>query len=58
MAKRLDFTNRFKKDWKRMERRGAKREKLNAVLDLLLNEDSLPERCRPGCACVAAIKFC
>ena len=40
-------TNRFKKDWKRMEKRGYKFDKLANILRLIESEEPLPEKCRP-----------
>jgi mRNA interferase YafQ len=40
-------TNRFKRDWKRMKKRGAASSKLSEVLELLAADQPLPERCRP-----------
>jgi mRNA interferase YafQ len=40
-------TNRFKRDWKRMNKRGAQARKLSEVLELLAADQPLPERCRP-----------
>lgn len=40
-------TNRFKRDWKRMKKRGVASSKLSEVLELLAADQPLPERCRP-----------
>lgn len=40
----LKTTNQFKKDYKRMKKRGAKMSQLQAVIDLLLSETPLPEK--------------
>jgi mRNA interferase YafQ len=40
-------TNRFKRDWKRVKKRGAQACKLSEVLGLLAADQPLPERCRP-----------
>jgi mRNA interferase YafQ len=45
--RRIEFGKAFKKDYKRMERRGASIARLNAVLDLLMNDTPLPIRNRP-----------
>ena len=38
----IEFTTQFKRDMKRIEKRGWKRSELNAVLELLVHERSLP----------------
>lgn len=39
--------NSFKRDWKRMKKRGAQRPKLEAIVNLIADDSSLPARCRP-----------
>ncbi|MBQ9493070.1 MAG: type II toxin-antitoxin system YafQ family toxin [Oscillibacter sp.] len=39
---KLERTVRFKKDWKRMKKRGVDLSKLNAVLQILLDGQPLP----------------
>jgi len=39
--------NRFKRDWKRMKKRGAQRSKMEAVIELIVKDAVLPDRCRP-----------
>ena len=43
---KIMFTNRMKRDVKRMKRRGKDIEKLTLVLDALARQRPLPERCR------------
>lgn len=45
--RRIEYGNTFKKDYKRMMKRGASAAKLNAVLELLMNDQSLPARNHP-----------
>ena len=40
-------SNRFRRDWKRMQKRGAQSAKLSETLKLLVADQPLPERCRP-----------
>lgn len=40
-------SNRFKRDFKRMLKRGCNPDKLEVILDLLVEDTALPERCRP-----------
>ena len=39
-------TNRFKKDWKRLEKRNKKLKKLTEVIDRLAKKETLPEKYR------------
>lgn len=43
---KIMFTNRMKRDVKRMKRRDKDIEKLTLVLDALARQQPLPERCR------------
>lgn len=43
----IKYTSAFKKDFKRIKKRGLAVEKLVTVIDLLVNEKALPTRCRP-----------
>lgn len=45
--KRFIQSTRFKRDYKRVLKRGLNPQKLEAVLRLLSNDLALPERCRP-----------
>ena len=45
--RRIEYGSAFKKDYKRMMKRGAALQKLNAVLNLLMNDVPLPARNRP-----------
>jgi mRNA interferase YafQ len=45
--KQVIQSNRFKRDYKRMLKRGLKPQKLAQVLELLVSDQPLPERCRP-----------
>jgi len=45
--RRIEYGFAFKKDYKRMVKRGASLPKLNAVLELLMNDEKLPTRNRP-----------
>lgn len=47
MPYRISYTNRFKKDVKRCFKRGLKMEKLQAVIDILSSEGSLPASYKP-----------
>ena len=40
------YTKQFEKDWKRLQKRGKSKEKMKAVLRLLINEGQLPQRNR------------
>ncbi len=40
------YTKQFEKDWKRLQKRGKAKEKLRKVLNMLINEEQLPQRCR------------
>lgn len=42
----LTTTGQFRKDYKRLKKRGCDMSLLEAVIDTLLAERSLPERCR------------
>jgi mRNA interferase YafQ len=39
-------STRFRKDFKRCEKRGADFRKLTKILELLINDEPLPPRCR------------
>ncbi len=45
--KQIIQSNRFKRDYKRIRKRGLNPKKLEAILGLLLADQPLPERCRP-----------
>ena len=45
--RRIEFASAFKKDSKRMAKRGSPAAKFDAVLALLMNDQSLPPRNRP-----------
>lgn len=45
--RRLEYGKAFKKDYKRMAKRGASMVKLEAVLQMLMNDSPLPARNRP-----------
>ena len=47
MPYRISYTNRFKKDVKRCFKRGLKMEKLQAAIDILSSEGSLPASYKP-----------
>ena len=40
-------STKFKSDYKRMQKRGRKSAKLQAVIQLLLDDNPLPARCKP-----------
>ncbi|MEZ5691737.1 MAG: type II toxin-antitoxin system YafQ family toxin [Rickettsiales bacterium] len=42
-----DTSNKFEKDLARMKRRGKNLDKLETIVDLLLNDKTLPARCHP-----------
>ncbi|MDO4176718.1 MAG: type II toxin-antitoxin system YafQ family toxin [Bacillota bacterium] len=42
----LKTTSQFRKDYKRMKKRGKDMSLLEGVIDALLREEKLPERCR------------
>ena len=42
----LVTTGQFRKDYKRMKKRGCDMELLEKIIDILLAEQPLPERCR------------
>lgn len=44
---RVEYTNRFKKDLKRCEKRGLKLRKLLDVIEILANSGELPNTYRP-----------
>ncbi len=43
----VEYSSTFRRDYKRMMKRGASVEKLNAVLALLVHDAPLPARTRP-----------
>ena len=45
--KRINITNRFKKDLARCAKRGYGKEKFEEILDLLERDLPLPAKCRP-----------
>jgi mRNA interferase YafQ len=45
--KQVIQSNRFRRDYKRMLKRGLKPQKLAQVLELLIADQPLPVRCRP-----------
>jgi mRNA interferase YafQ len=45
--RRIEFGAAFKKDYKRMAKRGASLGKLDSVLELLMADTPLPQRNRP-----------
>lgn len=46
--RRIEFGSAFKKDHKRMVKRGASLSKLDSVLELLMADTPLPSRNRPS----------
>jgi len=42
----IQFSNKMKRDWKRMKKRGKDMEKLSAVLGILARQEQLPENHR------------
>lgn len=45
--KEIISSNRFKRDVKRMQKRGADLNKLQGILQMLVADQPLPARCRP-----------
>ena len=45
--RRIEYSTTFKKDHKRMVKRGASMAKLNTVLDFLMSNTPLPQKNRP-----------
>lgn len=45
--RRIEYSSTFKRDHKRMMKRGASQEKLTTLLALLMNDQPLPARYRP-----------
>ncbi len=45
--RRIEYGSAFKKDYKRMVKRGLRMEKLETVLSLLMSDTPLPARNRP-----------
>jgi mRNA interferase YafQ len=45
--KQIIQSNRFRRDYKRMMKRGLNPQKLTLVLELLIADQPLPARCRP-----------
>jgi mRNA interferase YafQ len=45
--KNISDSNRFKRDFRRVEKRGWKLEKLAQVINLLAADQPLPPQCRP-----------
>ena len=45
--KRIQRSNRFKKDYRRMLRRGVDEKRFLAVIQKLAADEPLPEKCRP-----------
>ncbi len=45
--RRLEYSTKFKKDYKRMEKRGLSMKRLNDVLTLLMGDTKLPPKNRP-----------
>lgn len=43
----IEYSGTFKRDYKRMLKRGVKMERFDVVLDLLLGDTPLPARCKP-----------
>ncbi|MCI6085179.1 type II toxin-antitoxin system YafQ family toxin [Selenomonas sp.] len=43
---RLEMTNKFKRDYKLCKKRGLDMSLLSDIVDTLLKEEPLPERCR------------
>lgn len=41
---KVDYYNKFKKDYKQIKKRGYKIEKLEKVFKLLINEEPLPQK--------------
>ncbi len=44
--RRIEYGSTFKRDYKRMMKRGVSQAKMNAVLDLLIHDEPLPPRYR------------
>lgn len=47
MRRRIEYGKTFKKDYKRMMKRGIKASKLEEVLELLITDADLPKKNRP-----------
>ncbi len=47
LSKQIIRSNRFKRDYKRTLKRGLNLKKLEVVIEHLLMDTALPERCRP-----------
>jgi mRNA interferase YafQ len=45
--RRLEYSTKFKKDYRRVEKRGLSMKKLNDVLELLMDNKTLPPKNRP-----------
>ena len=45
--RKIDPTNAFKRDLKRMKKRGKSRDELEKIIQLLAEDEPLPSRCRP-----------
>lgn len=45
--RKISDSNRFKRDFRRVEKRGWKLEKLAQIIDLLAADQPLPPYCRP-----------
>jgi len=39
------YTKQFEKDWRRLQKRGKSNEKFKKVLNMLIHEKQLPQRC-------------
>jgi len=46
-VRKVFYTNRFKRDFKRVRKRGFETAKITNVIELLANDIELPARCRP-----------
>lgn len=44
--KKIIFSKRFKRDYKRVLKRGLDPQKLQTIIELLISDQELPERCR------------
>jgi mRNA interferase YafQ len=45
--RRIEYGSTFKRDFRRMEKRGAPIKRLHEIVSILANNESLPARCRP-----------
>ena len=47
VTRQIIQSTRFRKDYKRVSKRGLDLKKLEVILELLLDSSPLPERCKP-----------